>query len=198
MDKTREIYFSFDIESDGPVPGLNSMLSLGAAVLAWDTVKHEWRCTATFSINIEPLPDTHPDKDTTDFWLENPEAFAATKVNQVSAGVAMERFAAWVQTCKQADSRKLVAVGSPAAFDYPFIRYYMLRFIRTDKPFGHSCIDTKSVASTILKIPYTESGKRNYPQSWFCDSFKHTHVAVEDAIEQGFMFARMLDGLNGK
>ena len=31
-----EIYVSIDIESDGPVPGLNSMLSLGA--VAFDPV----------------------------------------------------------------------------------------------------------------------------------------------------------------
>jgi hypothetical protein len=33
--------------------------------------------------------------------------------------------------------------------------------------------------------------KRNMPRSWF-DDCPHTHVALDDAIEQGRMFCNML------
>ena len=46
-----EIYVSTDVETDGPIPGLNSMLSLGsAAYLPGKTL------IDTFSANLETLP----------------------------------------------------------------------------------------------------------------------------------------------
>ena len=51
-----EIYVSTDIESDGPAPGLNSMLSFGsAAYLADKTI------LGTFSANLEVLEEASAD-----------------------------------------------------------------------------------------------------------------------------------------
>jgi hypothetical protein len=41
-----ELYFSVDIESDGPIPGRNSMLSMGCAVFT-----HTGKMIATYSAN---------------------------------------------------------------------------------------------------------------------------------------------------
>jgi hypothetical protein len=46
-----ETYVSTDIESDGPIPGVNSMLSFASVALDGDG-----RELATFSANLEPLP----------------------------------------------------------------------------------------------------------------------------------------------
>lgn len=43
----------------------------------------------------------------------------------------------------------------------------------------------------VLKSAFRETVKRNMLKEWF-DSFKHTHVAVDDAIEQGTLFCNML------
>ena len=58
-------------------------------------------------------------------------------------------------------------------------------------PFSFSCIDVKTYASVILNLPYRKSGKRSFPKDWFDKKNKHTHVALDDAIEQGHIFMKM-------
>lgn len=50
-----EIYISTDIESDGPIPGPNSMLSFASAAFTVDK-----KLVATFSANLETRPAKHP------------------------------------------------------------------------------------------------------------------------------------------
>ena len=54
-----------------------------------------------------------------------------------------------------------------------------------------SCVDIKTVAMCLLNAGYRDAVKRNFPKRWF-DDLPHTHVAVDDAIEQGAMFCNML------
>ncbi len=43
----------------------------------------------------------------------------------------------------------------------------------------------------VLKKEYRQSTKRNMPKRWF-DKLPHTHVALDDAIEQGALFCNIL------
>ena len=43
----------------------------------------------------------------------------------------------------------------------------------------------------MLGKPYRTTTKRSMPRRWFSDR-PHTHVALDDAIEQGELFCRML------
>ena len=43
----------------------------------------------------------------------------------------------------------------------------------------------------VLGVPYREATKRNMPRRWFTRS-PHTHVALDDAIEQGQLFCNIL------
>jgi hypothetical protein len=58
----QEIYVSTDVETDGPIPGPHSMLSFASA--AYDADKN---LIATFSANLETLPDAKPDKKTAEW-----------------------------------------------------------------------------------------------------------------------------------
>jgi len=49
----------------------------------------------------------------------------------------------------------------------------------------------KTLAMSLLKSGYREATKRNMPRAWF-DPLPHTHVALDDAIEQGQLFCNML------
>jgi hypothetical protein len=49
----------------------------------------------------------------------------------------------------------------------------------------------KTLAMALLKKDYRDSTKRNMPKRWF-DEFPHTHVALDDAIEQGALFCNTL------
>ena len=66
-----ELYISTDIETDGPIPGPHSMLSLGSA--AYTAGK---QLLGTFSANLETLPgaSAHPFKSRADYsegWAES-------------------------------------------------------------------------------------------------------------------------------
>ena len=197
MDREREIYISLDVETDGKICGLSSMLSLGAAAVAWDREKRQWDISSTFSANLVPLPNCTQDADTMKFWSDNPVAWKTATSNQREAALVMQDFRSWLCDIGRKWNRRAVAVGAPAAFDFPFVRYYLIRFTGTDEPFRHSCLDTKSIASTLLKLPYYASSKSSYPKSWSADKLPHTHVAVDDAVEQGYMLARMIDSQYG-
>jgi hypothetical protein len=43
----------------------------------------------------------------------------------------------------------------------------------------------------MLKTDYRGSTKRNMPKHWF-DKLPHSHIALDDAIEQGALFCNML------
>lgn len=178
-----ETYVSVDIESDGPIPGKYSMLSLGAAAF-WKTSE---KPIDTFSVNLLPLDGAITHKDTMNFWKDNPEAWAATQVNQEYPLVAITRFSEWVESLPG----KKVFVGYPAGFDFTFVHWYMMNFQDYD-PFSFSALDIKSYAMAVLQKSFKKSTKKNMPKRWF-PLMKHSHIAVEDAIEQGIIFNRMLN-----
>ena len=83
-----------------------------------------------------------------------------------------------------------VFVAYPAGFDFSFVYWYLVRFTGGN-PFSHSALDMKTVAMLLLRKPYRQSVKRNMPSRWF-DDLPHTHVALDDAIEQGALFCNMM------
>ena len=176
-----EIYVSTDIETDGPVAGVNSMLSIGSA--AFSAGKE---LIATFSANLQTVPGHRPDPRTTAWWSTQPEAWAACRVNPEAPGTVMRRYAAWLRDLPG----KPVFVAYPSAFDFPFVYWYLLRFAG-ENPFGYAAIDITTYAMAVLKRPYRACGKQTMPERWF-DEAPHTHVALDDAIEQGRLFCNML------
>ncbi len=98
----------------------------------------------------------------------------------------MRAYVKWIGTLPG----KPVFVAYPAGFDFLFVYWYLMRFAG-ESPFSHSALDVKSFAMAMLKSEYRNSSKRNMPKHWF-DDLPHTHVALDDAIEQGAMFCNML------
>jgi 3' exoribonuclease, RNase T-like len=194
MRMNREIYISVDVESDGPIPGPNSMLSLGAAAFVPPSVEP----IATFSANFERLKGATPDPDTMKWWTEEqPQAWAACRANLEAPEDAMGRFVAWVDGLPGIERNKhgavsnAVFVGYPAGFDFTYVYWYIRRF-GFPSPFSFSALDMKTFAMAVLGKPFRESVKRNMPREWFPESRPHTHIALDDAIEQGIMFTNML------
>ena len=92
MEINSEIYISTDIESDGPIPGPNSMLSFGSAAYMADKT-----LVSTFSANLETLPGATADPKTAAWWVTQPEAWAASRVNLEAPAQAMHRYLTWVK-----------------------------------------------------------------------------------------------------
>lgn len=177
-----EVYVSTDIESDGPIPGPNSMLSFGSAAF---TV--EKGLFNTFAINLEELPGAKADPLTmSEFWDKQPEAWAACRRNPMEPKLAMTKYVKWLNALPG----KPVFVGYPAGYDFLFV-YWYIRYFGLESPFSFSALDIKTYVMATLKTRYRESTKRNMPRRWF-PAAKHTHVALDDATEQGELFMNIL------
>ena len=176
-----EIYVSTDIEADGPIPGPHSMLSFASAAYTADK-----RLLGTFSANLETLPGATGDPRTMAFWAEHPDAFRACRVDPEAPELAMPRYVTWLTALPGTP----VFVGYPAAFDFLFVYWYLVRFTG-GSPFSHSALDVKTMAMLLLGKGYRSATKRNMPKRWF-DALPHTHVALDDAVEQGALFCNML------
>lgn len=176
-----EIYISTDVETDGPIPGPHSMLSFASAAYTADK-----ELVSTFSANLEPLAGATAHPKTAEWWASQPQAWAACRTNLEAPEPAMRRYVSWIESL---DGRP-VFVAYPAAFDFLFVYWYLMRFVG-ESPFSHSALDMKSFAMAVLRTEYRESTKRNMPKHWF-DELPHTHVALDDAVEQGALFCNML------
>lgn len=187
MNPVPEIYVSTDVETDGPVAGKHSMLSIGSA--AYTAGKE---LLGTFSANLATLPDATPDPKTTAWWATQPTAWAACRRDPESPPAAMRRYLAWLKSLPG----NPVFVAYPSAFDFPFVYWYLMEFAG-ENPFGYAAIDIKTYAMALLGRPYRACGKRSMPAEWF-DPVPHTHVALDDAIEQGRLFCNMLRSASGR
>jgi hypothetical protein len=176
-----EINVSTDIETDGPIPGPHSMLSFGSAAFRADKT-----LVGTFSANLAELPGAAGHPETMAWWQTQPEAWAACRQDVRDPAEVMPEYVRWLKGLPG----KPVFVAYPAAFDFLFVYWYLIRFA-SESPFSHSACDIKTYAMAVLGTEYRQSTKRNMPKRWFNDA-PHTHVALDDAIGQGLLFCNML------
>ena len=180
-DPKPEIYVSTDVETDGPIPGVYSMLSMGSAAYLPNK-----QLLGTFSANLETLPGAVSHPKTMAFWESEPETWQACRQDLQQPADAMQKYLEWLKSLPGLP----VFVAYPAAFDFMFVYWYLIRFTG-ESPFSHSALDIKTFAMARLKKPYRESTKKNMPARWF-DKLPHNHLALDDAIEQGALFCNIL------
>ncbi len=182
-----ELYISVDIETDGPVPGLHSMLSIGAAAI------RDGEIVSTFSVNLDRLPNSEQDSDTMlDFWARFPAAYKATRVDTVHPSTALVRFCLWIKNLKEPDEIP-VFIAYPITYDFSWMFYYGMNFARKQwwDVFNFQGMDIKSYAMATMGTMYSYSDKSHWPHSWKTKTNNNIHVALDDAIEQANQFIAM-------
>lgn len=182
---SKETYFSVDVEADGPIPGPHSMLSLGCASFD-DQGNH----LNSFEINLQTLPGATMHPKTKEFWDKNPEAWKHCRQDPQEPHFAMRKFNGWITQHK----KPYCCVGYPVAWDFMYVYWYFMNFLDYS-PFSHSALDIKTLAMVGLARPYRQSTKRNMPKGWFKPGLPHTHKALDDAVEQGYLFFNVLDAI---
>ena len=140
----------------------------------------------TFSANLNLLPGAAGHPATMKWWKGRPEAWAACRSDPRDPQEVMAEYCAWLEGL----AARPVFVAYPASFDFLFVYWYLMRFAGKS-PFSHSALDIKSYAMAMLRKEYRSSIKRHMPKRWFSRR-PHTHVALDDALEQGELFCRML------
>jgi ribonuclease T len=180
-----EIFFMVDVETSGPVPSDYSMLSIGAVVVG----QHRPPFHKSFYAELKPLEGAKV----------MPEAMAVNKLNIDILTLSgqwpqqvMKDFREWVLKIAPPDVVRAVMV-SMGTFDYMFVHWYFWHFdVRS--PFTVNTLDMKSAYFGRERCRWsqtTSSSMRAKHPDWVSD-FKHTHNALDDAIEQAERFKRML------
>jgi hypothetical protein len=178
----REVYVSTDIEADGPIPGPHSMLSLASAAYLDDGA-----LIGTYSANLELLVGASGHPETMKWWKSQPVAWAACRTDVRPAEVVMPEYTSWLVGLPG----RPVFVAYPAGFDFTWVYWYLHRFTGAS-PFSHAALDMKSFAMALLGSKFRDTAKRTMPSRWFAGGRPHTHIALDDALEQGEMFVHML------
>lgn len=173
MSQKREVYISVDIETSGPIPGVYSMLTIGACNV--DDPRQ------TFSCELKPI-STNVD----------PEALAVTGLSLktldregLNPEEAMRQFQDWVASAVGTDG-VAVFVGLNAPFDWSFINYYFHYFLKSN-PFGFTALDIKALymgatGSSWSGTRSSQMAARLHPKS------EGNHQALHDAQYQAELF----------
>lgn len=172
-----ELFVSIDIEASGPIPGIYSMLSIGATVVR-DTSKK-------FYVELKPLNKNFVDKalQVANFNLEWLEEHGR------DPAAAMLEFEKWIKEISV--GRRPVFVGFNAPFDWMFVCYYFHAFLGRN-PFGTNALDQKAYYMGMMNTSWGDTIKRKI-RKYFRPKQKHTHHALDDAVEQAEIFEQMLD-----
>ena len=171
-----EMYFSVDIEANGPIPGEYSMSSLGCAVVG-DAGK-------TFYAELKPISE----KEVPEAAKVSGLSMAHLKAKGEDPAAAMKKFAEWVRAAAGATHHP-VFVAFNATFDWMFVHWYLMKFAGGN-PFGISGLDIKAYYMGMTDGTWAATKKEHVTQK-FPTTQKHTHNALDDAKEQGELFAKM-------
>ena len=172
-----ELYVSVDVETSGPVPGIYSLLSIGACVIS----------EPNQSIYLELQPDG---------LKHDPEAVAVTGLDLtklenegLAPQAAMLKLQQWLnQICSA--GQKVVFVGLNTPFDWSFINYYFHKYSGSN-PFGFTAIDMKAYYMGATGCCWKET-KSSQMTARLNPISAPNHNALDDARFQGELFALML------
>jgi len=176
-----ELYFSVDVETSGAGPLTQNLLSIGVVVVGDHSKTHY--------VEIAPLksvPGYRPD----------PESMAVHGLDWkrlckegVSPLKAITELKAWVFNTAGARRPVFVSFGT---YDWMWCgSYFDLYGGRYTEPFGPNTLDLKSFYAGWRGRDFTRAAKRYMPEHHL-SGMKHSHNALEDAIEQAVMFERWL------
>lgn len=151
-------YFSVDIEADGPIPGIYSMISFGAAMVEKDLKR-------TFYAELKPISEK---------WI--PDALAVSGFSREQTigfrdpKEIMFEFKDWV--ISNSKGRPIFIADNPG-FDFAFINYYF-HFFLGENPFGFS---SRRIGDLYCGAKLDAFAKWKHLRKT-----RHSHNALDDAM----------------
>lgn len=154
-------FFVVDVEADGPVPGIYSMLSIGVVALTSESIRY---CPGFYK-ELRP--------QTSNFVREAMDVNGLDRDKLMIEGldprVVMPAFAAWINSNS---TGRPIFISDNNGFDFAFVNYYFHRFYG-ENPFGWS-----SRRMGDLWCGYQND---TYAPWKHMRKTKHTHNALDDA-----------------
>lgn len=162
-DNRQPIYVCVDVEADGDVPGLYSMVSLGAVAIGASPADDQ-----TFYAEFCPLYGAH--------WKPDALAVSGFTREQVLEfplpRSGMLAFDGWLRNLCGTTHRPIFVSDNPN-FDAGFVYWYLHNFTGGN-PFGHSSISLTSMIKGFSRTDKTTMKDWRGPHP-------HTHHALQDA-----------------
>lgn len=191
---TGELYFSIDVETDGPIPGDCNMVSVGASVCGSTMLGEGFRRIDGGPSFYRELRTEFLGDEKTREWLAG-QGFTVNGPEAIDPDAAMSHFKHWVLRMSEEREARPVFVAYPLSFDWSFTHWYFEHFLgyRSD-PFGFSnALDIKTAFSMKSGRGLLGSTKKSMPDSVKKVKTAHTHNALDDAIGQGELFANLME-----
>lgn len=182
-----QIYIVVDIETDGPVAGLYSMLSIGAVAVTKDGE------LGSFYKKLLPLEDATQDPRTMAWWDTQPVAWREVTSNAEPADKVVNAFIEWVNGF----NKQPVFVAHPVAFDYAAVSWYLWKFAKCN-PFTNELgapagLDLQSYIAGKYGFNLDNSSRRNLPMWMKSGMPEHSHNALDDARGFGVILRNILN-----
>ncbi len=192
-----DVYFSADIETDGPIPGPFSMLSVGIVFAGTFDGRRFVRPNVydkTFYAELRPISDKFQEEALCVNGLDRDRLVR----EGAEPSQAMRDAARFIRECTGAGRPVLVAY--PLSFDWSWLYWYFMSFDPEGSPFEHSrCFDIKTAFAVKARLPISDAGRSKLPPP-LRSPRTHSHHALEDAIEQAEIFASVFEweGTDGR
>lgn len=183
-----DVYFSADVETDGPIPGHYSMLAVGIVLAGtfdgcvFRRPPHE----ASLYLELRPISEN--------FQVEALRINGLDRQRLLSEGLrpdeAMQTLSTWIRS--HAGNGEPVLVAYPLSFDWTWLYWYFIAFTGAS-PFNHSrCFDIKTAYAVKAGLPIAGAGRAKLAPELLPEG-PHTHHALDDAREQAEIFGRIFE-----
>lgn len=192
-----DVYFSADVETDGPIPGPFSMLSFAIVRAGSFDGLNFVRPDAyseTFYQELKPISENFQRQALQVNGLDR----ARLCVEGSSPTDAMTQASRWVRSV--AGNANPVLVAYPLSFDWSWLYWYFIKYSQDGSPFEYSrCFDIKTAVAVKAHIPISQAARSRLHPSLRA-SRAHSHHALDDAIEQAEIFANVFEweGADGR
>lgn len=154
-----KLHIVVDVESDGPCPGLHSMVCFGAATVE--------KSPSIFYGELSPISDKYI-----------PEALAVsgfTREEHLRFTRPMDTMIAFSEWLDGLGADRVVFISDNLAYDWQFINYYCHVFLGTN-PFGFSGRRIGDIYAGLTRRFYNQNDWKKYRKT------KHSHNPVDDAL----------------
>ncbi len=168
------LYVAVDVEADGPIPGVYSMLSIGMAVVG--------RPELRFYSELRPITEEFVAEALAVSGLDRDRLLREAPTPEEVMRAATD----WVDGLRAEGIP--VFLAAPAVWDGMYVHWYFVRFAGRN-PFGATGggVDLRSYWMGAQGCEWNESHKREMKRELGIEH-PHTHNALDDAVELAAIF----------
>jgi len=198
------VFIAFDVETSGPNPARNCVLSIGAAAYEELQLRQATpgvdqpdgprrarvcghRLLARFYANLLPPEGAEMDPSCLrDFWMQHPDRWADLQVGPVPSLIAIMQLADWMRALSDGGRRRLTPVAKPASSDAMFLHPLYTTLAPPGAPpmsfFAH-CSE-----SMLMALYHALSVDPRVLNAYLSRGLTCNHNAGQDALVQGFVY----------